>query len=191
MLRLIRTSMIDNATKKYFKDIVEMDETYVGGKPRKFCTQGKNKRGRGTKKTPVVGVVDRLQKRVYAKIALPNSEGQKLTGKQLLGIIEEVCITKKVKVITDEFRSYNILTRKGYDHERVDHRKEFVIGSTHTNTIESFWAILKRGVYGIYHSISVKYMQNYLNEFCFRYNNRDESQAFDVILDQAILIKSC
>ena len=100
-------------------------------------------------------------------MALPNKDGKKLTGKQLLTILNEV--TKAgATVMTDEFRSYNILSRNGFIHLKVDHTKEFAVGATHTNNIESFWATLKRGVYGIYHSVSVKYLQQYVNEFCFR-----------------------
>ncbi len=64
-------------------------------------------------------------------------------------------------------------------------KKEFVRGMIHTNNVESFWAILQRGVYGIYHHISVKYFQEYVNEFCFRYNNR-RINMFDLILKQSV-----
>ena len=194
MLKQIRLAMGDEDMKTYFETIVEIDETYVGGKPRKGNkgrndngdnTDSKNKRGRGTKKTPVVGVIDRDNKKVHAKVALPNKDGKKLTGKQLLTILNEV--TKAgATVMTDEFRSYNILSANGFIHLKVDHTREFAVGATHTNNIESFWATLKRGVYGIYHSISVKYLQNYVNEFCFRYNNRKNGNMFDLLLVKTI-----
>lgn len=57
----------------------------------------------------------------------------------------------------------------------------------HTNNVESFWAILKRGVYGIYHHVSVKYLQAYVNEFCFRFNNKDNGDMFDLMLSQAVI----
>jgi transposase-like protein len=191
MLRLIRTAMIDTENNLYYKAIIEIDETYVGGKPRKMVTKEHIKRGRGTKKTPVVGIIDRDEKHVFAKVMLPNQEGKKLTGKQLLSVVEEVCTDKDtVTIMTDEFTGYNILKHKGYNHQRVDHTKEYAIGNIHTNTIESFWAILKRGVYGVYHSISVKYMQNYINEFCFRYNYREASLSFGMVLDRGLTIKA-
>jgi transposase-like protein len=192
MLKQIRLAMGDEDLKEYFETIVEIDETYVGGKPRKG-NKGRNekgedntpKRGRGTKKTPVIGVIDRDNKKVHAKVALPNKEGKKLTGKQLLGVLNEVA-KAGTTVMTDEFRSYNILSSNGFIHLKVDHTKEFSNGTAHTNNIESFWATLKRGVYGIYHSISVKYLQQYVNEFCFRYNNRKNVEMFDLLLVKSI-----
>ena len=192
MLKQIRLAMGNEDMKDYFETIVEIDETYVGGKPRKG-NKGRNdkgedntpKRGRGTKKTPVIGVIDRDNKKVHAKVALPNQDGKKLTGKQLMSVLNEV--TKAgATVMTDEFRSYNILSKHGFIHLKVDHTKEFASGINHTNNIESFWATLKRGVYGIYHSISVKYLQNYVNEFCFRYNNRKDVNMFDLLLVKSI-----
>ena len=191
ILKQIRLAMNNNSFHEAFEAIVEVDETYVGGKPRKG-NKGRNdkgetpnKRGRGTSKTPVVGLIDRQKKQVYAKVAFPNKEGKKLTGKQLLAIISEVS-KETATFMTDEFRSYNILSRSGYIHLVVDHTKSFADGNIHTNGIESFWATLKRGVYGIYHSISIKYLQNYVNEFCFRYNNRNNDGMFDLLLTQTI-----
>ena len=181
MLHQIRKAMGNAENKEFFDTIVEIDETYVGGKPRKGNRKdddddnpsSPNKRGRGTNKTPVVGVADRKNKQVYAKVAMPNDKGQKLTAKQLIDILKTVSKAENNNtVITDEFKSYNPLTKNNFVHLRIDHTKAFSDGDIHTNTVESFWATLKRGVYGIYHHISVKYMQQYVNEFCFRYNNR-------------------
>lgn len=168
MLHQIRLAMENPHFENSFDTIVEIDETYVGGKPRKG-NKGKNdiktnKRGRGTSKTPVVGIIDRDKKQVYARVALPNNKGEKLTGKQLLSILNEVTI-KGTTVMTDEFRSYNILSKSGFIHLKVDHSKEFVSGNCHTNNIESFWSTLKRGHYGTYHSMSIRHLQKYVNEF--------------------------
>jgi transposase-like protein len=188
MLQQIRKAMGNKEVQQSFEAIVEIDETYVGGKPKKnFNKDNKNKRGRGTKKSPVVGVIDRQNKQVHAKVALPNKEGKKLTGKQLLSILNEVVKQSSI-VMTDEFKSYNILSKTEHIHLKVDHTKEYVNGLIHTNNIESFWATLKRGIYGIYHSVSTKYLQNYVNEFCFRYNNRDVESMFDLLLLQSINI---
>jgi len=190
MLQQIRIAM-GNADQKEFVDtIVEIDETYVGGKPRKKNNHDDNDppamRGRATSKTPVVGMVDRVNKRVFAKIAKPNKEGKKLTSKQLIGILSEIASSKgNNTIITDEFSGYNLLTSYEYLHLRVNHQKAFSdLNGVHTNTIESFWATLKRGVYGIYHHVSVKYMQRYVDEFCFRYNNRGQDM-FSMVLGQA------
>lgn len=193
MLNKIRSAMGNVEDREFFNTIVEMDETYVGGKPRKGNdradkdddTPPTNKRGRGTNKTPVVGVLDRDNKQVYSRVAAPNKEGKSLTGKQLLGILNRVCKSGNI-VFTDEFKGYNILNKTNHLHFKIDHTKMFVDGVVHTNNIESFWATLKRGILGIYHKVSRKYLQDYVNEFCFRYNNRDENM-FDMVLNQAVV----
>ncbi|MDP2892043.1 MAG: IS1595 family transposase [Bacillota bacterium] len=86
-------------------------------------------------------------------------------------------------LITDEFRGYNSIG-KNYVHLTIDHSEMFSDGDLHTNNIESFWATLKRGVYGIYHHISLKYMQRYADEFCFRYNHRKDDM-FGMVLGQS------
>jgi len=198
MLQQIRLAMGNAENQEFFDTIVEIDETYIGGKPRKGNdkndndgnggTPAPNKRGRGTKKTPVVGVVDRINKQIFAKVAMPNAKGQKLTAKQLIDVLKTVSKQENNNTImTDEFRGYDPLTRNNFVHLRIDHTKAFSDGDIHTNSAESFWAILKRGVYGIYHHISVKYMQRYVDEFVFRQNNRD-GNMFDLVLKQSVLI---
>jgi len=195
MLQQIRIAMGNATQKEFFDTIVEIDETYVGGKPRKHNdhddsdgTSIPTKRGRGTSKTPVIGVIDRNNKMVYAKIALPNKDGKKLTAMQLMNVLATVSKQENGNtVMTDEFRGYDPLTRHNYVHLRIDHTKAFSNhDGIHTNNIESFWATLKRGVYGIYHHVSVEYMQRYVDEFCFRYNNR-KADMFTMVLKQSIL----
>lgn len=79
------------------------------------------------------------------------------------------------------------MKRTEYVHLVIDHTKGFVNDFVHTNNVESFGAILKRGIYGIYHHISIKYLQNYVNEFCFRFNNKDNEDMFDLLLSQAVI----
>ena len=197
MLQQIRIAMGNSTQKEFIDTIVEIDETYIGGKPRKDNEHDDNapkgtgtgaKRGRGTSKTPVVGIVDRLNKQVYAKIAMPNKEGKKLTAKQLMDILSVVSKQENNNtVISDEFRGYDPLSNNSFVHLRVDHTKAFSdYNGIHTNNIESFWATLKRGVYGIYHHISIEYMQRYIDEFCFRYNHRGYPM-FDMVLRQSII----
>lgn len=197
MLQQIRLAMGNANQKEFFDTIVEIDETYVGGKPRKDNEHNDDlpkgtgtgaKRGRGTSKTPVVGIVDRLNKQVYAKIAMPDKDGKKLTAKQLMDVLNTVSKAENGNTImTDEFRGYDPLRRNNFIHLRVDHTKAFSdYNGTHTNNIESFWATLKRGVYGIYHHISVKHMQRYVDEFCFRYNNRGMNM-FNMVLKQSLI----
>jgi len=144
MLKQIRQAMADKDYEGFYDTIVEIDETYVGGKPRKSNNKddepkgGTLKRGRGTNKTPIVAVVDRENRKVFAKVALANKKGQKLTGRQLIDILNQACKSKDVTVISDEFTGYNILKVSNYIHLRIDHTKMFVDGNIHTNTIESF-----------------------------------------------------
>ena len=175
MLQQIRMAMGNAESKEFFDTIVEIDEAYIGGKPRPDNKHDDDapkgtgtgaKRGRGTSKTPVVGVVDRNNKKVIAKVALPNTEGKRLTAKQLIDILR--IVSKKDNeniIISDELSSYNPLDRKGFVHLRIDHSKAFADGDIHTNNIESFWGTLKRGIYGIYHHVSIEYMQRYVDEF--------------------------
>ena len=195
MLRLIRTAMGDTRTESIFNAIVEIDETYVGGKPRKGNKHGigdngailPNKRGRGTRKTPVVAVIERNSKRVVARVMLPNKEGKRLSSNQLLDILEEIC-NNGTTVMTDQFSAYSILDRENRNDMirlSVDHNKTYVNGNVHTNNVESFWALLKRGLHGVYHNVSVKYLQHYVNEFVFRMNHRTK-HAFNVLVCQCI-----
>ena len=187
MLRQIRSAMSKEEYSDTFEAIVEIDETYVGGKPRKTNNHSEretndnfNKRGRGTAKTPVVGIKERNTGRVYAVVANKNEEGKQISGKQLFDILKKVC-KDGTTVMTDQLSSYNILDKeneKRFVRLKVDHSVTYSLGKgIHTNGIESFWAIVKRGVYGIYHHISVAYMQDYINEFCFRLNYR-KSMAY-------------
>ena len=197
ILNKIRTAMGNESNSQVFEAIVEIDETYVGGKPRKGNKKNgqpqekKSKRGRGTNKTPVVGIKERNTRKVYAVVAMPNKEGKSLSGKQLLGILETVCKADTM-VITDDFRSYGILDRKtknNFIHLSVKHSSgEYSAGNgVHTNGIESFWALLKRGIFGMYHHISLKHMQKYIDEFCFRMNHKDYNFSFDELLERCIL----
>jgi len=193
MLHQIRIAMGNSEQREFYETIVEIDETYVGGKPRKKNRKddddppAPNKRGRGTKKTPVVGVVDRISKKVFAKVAMPNNKGNRLTAKQLIEILKTVSKQENGNIImTDEFRGYDTLKKNKFVHLRVDHSKAFVDGIAHTNSAESFWAILKRAIYGIYHHVSVKYLQRYIDEFCYRWNNRNVNM-FDLVLKQSII----
>ena len=196
MLKKIREAM-SNEELALFQEISEIDETYVGGKPRKQAKKDRdddddmpssgNKRGRGTDKTPVIGIVNRALNKVVAKVAELNEQGQKLSGKQLIAFIKET-VESDSTIYSDEFKGYNQVSKHGYKHERVDHTREFAYGSIHTNSIESFWAVLKRGIVGIYHHVSTKYLQLYVNEFAFRWNNRDSEDMFGLIAKNSILI---
>lgn len=112
-----------------------------------------------------------------------------MSGKQLLSVLNEAC-KKDTTVMTDQLSSYGILdgkTDKNFYHIKIDHNAVYLLGDgKHTNTIESCWAILKRGVYGIYHHVSVKHLQEYVNEFCYRLNHRDVDEALGHLLGLGI-----
>jgi hypothetical protein len=142
---------------------VECDETYVGGKPR---YKGISKRGRGTKKTPVFAAVQRqgqIRRRVITDVS----------GATLKGAIREL-VDKQSRIITDDFHAYNgIGSEFSGGHESVCHSdKEYARGDIHTNTVESSFALVKRGLMGIYHSVSKEYLHRYIWQFDFIWNNR-------------------
>ncbi len=195
MLHQIRKAMENKECKETFEAIVEIDETYVGGKPRKENRHddkddgNKPKRGRGTSKTPVIGVKERNTGKVHAVVANYNDEGKQLSRKQLFAVFKKVC-KPNTMVVTDQFSGYNILDKKNkgnFVRLKIDHTVAFSLGDgIHTNEIESFWAVLKRRVYGIFHNVSVKYMQRYVDEFCFRLNHRGEEEAFRNLVELAV-----
>ncbi|MCL2312337.1 MAG: IS1595 family transposase [Firmicutes bacterium] len=196
MKKLIRNTMGKEDMKEVFEAIVEIDEAYIGGKPRKKnkhdepeTNENFNKRGRGTAKVPVIGVLERNTGRVHAVVANKNKDGKQLTGKQLFRVLNKVC-KDNTTVMTDQYSGYNILDKpnsKNFIRLKIDHNVFYSMGNgIHTNGIESFWALVKRGIHGIFHHISVTHLQSYINEFCFRLNNRDNDIAFGKLVCLAV-----
>lgn len=192
ILKQIRSAMGNVDMSKAFEAMVEIDEAYIGGKPRKENNQihGTAKRGKGTKKTPVIGVKECGTSHVYAKVTLPDENGKKLTGEQLFYVLDTVCKNDAI-VLTDDYSGYGFLDDEkrnpnNYIHISVNHSLgQYSAGKgINTNGIESFWALLKRGILGIYHHVSVKHLQDYVNEFCFRQNNG--AGGFDELIRQGV-----
>jgi transposase-like protein len=147
---------------------VEMDETYYGG--RRKGNAGRPMVGDRKGKTTVVGIVER-KGRVRAMVAA------NVKADTLIGIVREHVMPKST-VFTDEFASYDGLGVRGYRHRRINHsEKVYVVGGNiHTNTIEGFWSLVKRGIGGVYHNVGRHYLQSYFNEYSFRYNRRFDTQ---------------
>lgn len=172
--------LMDEDTAPFFGE-VEMDETYIGGR------RHGDKRGRPGKdshKVPVAGVVQR-----GGKVAALVTKDAK---KQSLMPIVEAKVLPETMVYTDELKSYDDLGEKGYKHERIPHaEKVYVVGNVHTNTIEGFWSLLKRGIGGVYHSVSEKHLQRYINEYAFRYNHRDDERAlYDTVRERVKMVRA-
>lgn len=173
MFKMIR-SRLDGSGDAFGSDggNVEVDETYVGGKR-------KGVRGRGAKgKTAVVGAVERGGD--VKALVVPNTQSQ-----TVLPFVEDT-VDKSATLHTDEYNVYNKLGQRGYKHERVTHDDGvFVVGNSHTNTIEGFWAQVKNAVNGVHHGVGSHYLHQYVNEYAFRYSHRnDVTPMFQTFLNR-------
>lgn len=161
----IRFAMSPDPDEPRLSGIVECDETYVGGKPRKG--DGKiHKKGRGTSKTPVFAVVERdgrIRRRVVANV----------TGETLRTAIRED-VDSESYIITDDFLAYKgIGEHFEGGHHTVRHSSgEYARGPYNTNTAESSFALVKRGIVGVYHNVSKEYLHRYIWQFDFMWNGR-------------------
>ena len=210
MMAIEQIEMLDN--------VVEMDESFIGGKPRKpniksYLTEiGKQylvkrtnevinqgfdlsrkkgnpaqvnlntKRGRGSQKQiPVAGIVQR-DGAVVAEVM--NSLG----AKKLEALVQKYVNTADSLLITDQYKGYSKM-KLLIEHIKIDHSKLYSYNGVNTNTIESFWAIVERGIMGQYHHVTLKYLPKYVVEFCFKYNNRNYDDMFDTLVKVAINVK--
>lgn len=180
----IREAMFEPEQRGILQGLVEMDETYVGGKPRKTKKQDGNgfnhKRGRRTSKTPVVGIVECYGK-VRAKVVKKNH----VNFKKLSQLVRDNVDLEKSVLVTNQAKFYNRM-RNMLPRHTVNHSIEYANGWIHTKSIESFWALLKRGIVGQFHKVSVKHLQKYVTEFAYRYNNRDNDRVFEQTIQRAL-----
>jgi hypothetical protein len=179
MCHKIRAAMIQPQEK--LGGIVEVDETWVGGKDHNRHWVKRHHGmggGAGTGKTPIVGAVSR-KGNVVTRVL------ERVTARDVAEFVREAVSNKVSLLATDKWQGYNVL--KEYPHDTVDHKheeyvKQGVYGAVHTNTIEGFWSIFKRGVVGTFHKMSAKYMPLYVAEFQFRYNNRANADIFGAVM---------
>ena len=178
MMQRIRSEMASqDKDSPLLQGIIEADEAYLGGKPRKPNKRDDdepNPRGRGTKKTPVIGAAQRGGD-VKAQVATD------LTSRGILNFVKGNVAPEGSTLITDENQAYNAV-RLTMDHKVIKHKKQFVDGDTHTNTIEGFWSLLKRAWYGQHHHYRKQYTPLYVAEACWKYNHRKTKNIFDVFL---------
>ena len=174
----IRWAMTQEPLAAMLRGIVEVDETYVGGKPRRGGPKGKT--GRGTKKAPVLALVERGGR--ARAMPVERVDGDTLKGEILKSV------DRSSQIHTDEFGSYiGIGGEFEGGHRRVNHGKgEYSVKAfgtpITTNTAESFFSLLKRGHYGTFHQMSKKHLHRYCDEFAFRWNTRDLSDGERTVL---------
>lgn len=109
----------------------------------------------------------------------------KLKSKHLSALVRRHVDIENTTLMTDEYRGYFGI-KHFMPHETINHQVWYVDGDIHTNTIESFWALLKRGIVGQFHKVSIKHLPKYLDEFCYRHNNRDNENIFSETLMKAV-----
>lgn len=176
-----------NKDKSLLKGIVEVDETYVGGNV-------KNKHKKERKRLHSAGVVATGAMHKAPVLGLLSRSGRVSTeviehadGKTLKPIIHDR-VDRSSIIVSDGFGGYHGLEKKYKGHEVVNHeRDEYVKGIYHTNNIEGFWSLVKRGIVGQYHKITRKYLQLYLDEFSFKYNFKDVKNIFELMVYNAII----
>ena len=180
MLMKIRGAMA--ADTELLSGIVEADEVYVGGKPRKHNKRDDDEDappGRGTRKLPVIGVVERGGK-VRAQ------PSPRVTQANLTEFIGRTVNQDDAVLITDQFVGYNRVGRT-MPHMKVDHSQRYVDGWKHVNTMESFWALLKRAWWGAHHHYSRTHAHAYVTEACYKYNIRKMPNAFQVFIQDTMM----
>ncbi len=162
VLQRLREACNDDNSK--LKGMIEVDETYVGANQRAKHESKRLHMGKGhTEKTTVLGLRERGGKTLAMMVETKSSQEV------------EAAIYARVEfgstIVTDQGQEFKDLDGSSYGHESVNHSdKEYVRGMVHTNGIESVWAVLKRGLHGVYHHASVKHLGRYIDEFAFRLN---------------------
>jgi transposase len=179
-------SLLDQDSDGMFAGTVEMDGAFIGG--RGYWRHGKSKKGApgadDPYKTHVFGMAQRGANGEHGKV---HAKVEPHPGKSLRRNVHSK-VQPGSTVYTDEWRTYDLLNDL-YTHGAVDHSKKvYVSGDVHVQTIEGFWSLVKRGISGVYHGVSATHLQAYLDEYVFRYNNRDATGrgVFDAFLGRLL-----
>lgn len=177
MMKQVRKMMEE---KMVLSGPVEIDEAQFGG-----SDENKPKHLRGTRKATAMGIVERGG-RVVTRVVPDIMRGS------LMPLVREV-LPPKTMIYTDEHGSYSGLRWMGqsYKHKAVNHSETYVDGKAHTNTIDGFWSLVKRGITGVYYQVGVEYLQSYLNEFSFRYNRRKVMRPMFSLLAERTTMQVC
>ncbi|MGH9544690.1 MAG: IS1595 family transposase [Terriglobales bacterium] len=163
----IREAMLDADAPK-LTGVIEMDETYIGGKQRGHKAKRKNK-------DVVIGVRER-----GGEVRLFHTKDA--TNESLWEVANKNIASDAQAIMTDENPAYNFRMSRlqGVPHKRIKHKERvYVKGDVHTNTVESAFSLLKRGLIGSFHQVSIKHLQRYLNEFGYRFNRREDADIFE------------
>jgi transposase len=181
MFRQIRT-LLGQDDDDPMNGTIEADEAWMGGQA-KWKHHKPGVRRMDSNRPMVFGMAERREgqsARIAVSVADPRTD-----GRSLLSRVSERVLPASA-VYTDEFIAYWNLGKVGYRHERVNHsQKVYVSGDVHTNTIEGFWSLLKRGISGVYHGVSTEHLQSYVDEYVFRYNSREvDGGMFDAFLNR-------
>lgn len=180
MLHRLRQASQTTDFNAPLKNVVEIDETYIGGKERNKHVKKRvaGTQGRSHKtKAPVLGMVERHGN--LKAIQIQDSTGQTIRNQVVSNVV------MGSQIMTDEYGVYRSLSL-AYFHKFICHKNgQYFNNGIHTNTIEGFFSLLKRGIIGIYHYVSQKHLNRYLREFSFRYNTRDveQEQRFNWLLN--------
>ena len=205
-------AMETNKTNQ-LEGIVEIDETFIGGKPRRFSALSRtdtslkpyvpeldkqikelkakgvnfrtgkkslakpdyeSKTGKGTNNIPVVGMVQRNGD-VVAEVM------RTINYQKIKEFVKEYSVEKESTLISDQAPHYTKISNI-IDHIAINHKKMYSYKGVNTNSIESFWAIIKRGLMGQYHHVSARHLPDYIAEFVFKYNNRKEDNMFEILV---------
>jgi hypothetical protein len=177
MCHRVRAGLADEKFRQLM-GIVEVDETWIGGdisnkhvSERKELYRKHRGNTRNVNKSIVAGAVERGGN-VVARVV------RNVSGPVLQGFVREAVSNRVSLLCTDEWRSYTALGGDFF-HRTVDHhREQYVVGAVHTQTIEGFWSLVKRGMVGTFHKVSAKYLPLYVAEFSWRYNNRENADIF-------------